>query len=343
MIHLSRLKSARVMRGLSLRELADLTDGTISLPALSRYERGDGVPEPEKLRLIARALGLSVNYFLREPKEIGPVEFRKRKSLSKKLEEQIREQTRDFLERYTEAEFLLNEEVAKFPTSKGVIGKLVEAESAAEELRAIWKLGDSPIHSVVEELEAKHIRVFALEADRKFDGLSSVPAGREDFIVYNSHQPIDRQRFTLLHELGHHFLTIAPGVDEEKLVNRFAGAFAVTATALRQSLGNNRKNIHPVELLGLKKEFGLSVAALLYRAKDLAIISDYTHRNAMIVISKMGWRKDEPQTFIGEEKPTRLLELLGRGIAEECFTTSKAAELYGMKLGEFREVLLRGA
>ena len=62
----------------------------------------------------------------------------------------------------------------------------------------------------------------------------------------------------------------------------------------------------------------------------------------MITIGQLGWRAQEPAAFIGEEKPTRLLELLGRGIAEECISQSKAAELYGMKLGEFREVLLHG-
>lgn len=338
----SRLKSARIMRGLSLKELADLTHGEVSLPSLSRFERGEAVPEPNKLRFLARAMALPYSYFTRPAKVIDKVEFRKKSKLGKKVEQQILEQTRDFLERYTEAEHLMNAESKKLPVYEKVIRSFEDAEAAADHLRETWRLGENPIHSIVEELEAEGIRILAVGTDKAFDGLSSTPDSEEDFIVYNYQQPIDRQRFTLLHELGHHYLKIESGLDQEKIVNRFSGAFAVPAKVMRERIGENRKQLHPVELIGLKKDFGLSISALLYRAKDLGIITEYAHRNAMITIGQIGWRKNEPAAFKGEEKPTRLLELLGRGIAEECISQSKAAELYGMKLGYFRDVLLQG-
>ena len=341
----SRLKSARIMSGLSLKELATKTNGIISQPSLSRYERGDTLPEPEKLRLLARAMGLSVDYFLRESVELGQVEFRKNSRLGKKQQAQILEQTRDFLERYLETEHLLNRPSAKLPLLSYSINDPEAAEKAADNLRKEWSLGLNPIHSIVEELEAHSIRVLALVTDKKFDGLSSRPDGEHSFMVFNNDsatKPIDRQRFTLLHELGHHYLNIPPGYDDEKIVNRFAGAFALPGDVMKERLGVSRKRISPTELLGLKKEFGLSVAALLYRAKDLEIISAYTHQQAMIQINYMGWRSKEPAAFVGEEQPMRLLEILARGIIEETISTSKAAQLYGMKTGDFRHVLLNG-
>jgi Zn-dependent peptidase ImmA (M78 family) len=330
------------MRGLSLKELAGLTHGEVSLPSLSRLERGEATPEPNKLRFLARAMELPYSYFTRPAKVIDKVEFRKRSQLGKKKELQILEKTRDFLERYTEAEHLMNVESKKLPVYPEVIRSFDDAEVAANHLRKTWRLGENPIHSVVEELEAEGIRILAVGADKAFDGLSSTPDSEEDFIVYNHQQPIDRQRFTLLHELGHHYLNIESELDHERIVNRFSGAFAVPANVMRERIGSTRNQLHPVELIGLKKDFGLSIAALLYRAKDLDIITDYAHRNAMITIGQIGWRKNEPASFKGEEKPTRLLELLGRGIAEECISQSKAAELYGMKLGNFRDILLQG-
>lgn len=330
------------MRGLSLKELAGLTHGKVSLASLSRFERGEAVPAPDKLRHLSRAMDLPYSYFTRPAKVIDKVEFRKKSKLGKKVEQQILEQTRDFLERYTEAEHLMNTESKKLPVYDKVIRSYEDAETAANHLRKTWRLGENPIHSVVEELEAEGIRILAVTTDQAFDGLSSTPDSAEDFIVYNYRHPIDRQRFTLLHELGHHYLSVAEELDQEKVVNRFSGAFAVPANVMRERLGDTRKQLHPVELIGLKKDFGLSIAALLYRAKDLGIITDYAHRNAMITIRQIGWRKLEPAAFKGEEKPTRLLELLGRGIAEECISQSKAAELYGMKLGHFRDVLLKG-
>lgn len=338
----SRLKSARIMRGHSLKELVKLTHGEVSLPTLSRFERGEAVPAPDKLRTLSRAMDLPYSYFTRPAKVIDKVEFRKRSKLGKKQELQVLEKTRDFLERYTEAEHLMNVESKQLPVYPEMIRSIEEAETAANHLRKTWRLGENPIHSVVEELEAEGIRVLAVDANRAFDGLSSTPESEEDFIVYNYQLPIDRQRFTLLHELGHHYLNVAEGLDPEKVVNRFSGAFAVPANVMRERIGATRKQLHPVELIGLKKDFGLSIAALLYRAKDLGIITEYAHRNAMITIGQIGWRKLEPAAFKGEEKPTRLLELLGRGIAEECISQSKAAELYGMKLGHFRDVLLQG-
>ncbi|MTB51862.1 ImmA/IrrE family metallo-endopeptidase [Lewinella sp. W8] len=338
----TRLKSARLMRGYSLKELAGLTSGAVSSATLSRFERGEIAPSPDKLRWLARAMELPYSYFFRTPKVINQVAFRKRSKLGKKVEQQILEQTRDFLERYTEAEHLMNIPSQKLPEFSGVIKSLEDAESAADQLRKDWRLGENPIHSVVEEMEAEGIRILAVDAHSAFDGLSSTPDSEEDFIVFNRNQPLDRQRFTLLHELGHHYLKIAPKLDQERAVNRFSGAFAVPASMMRERIGSHRKQLHPVELIGLKKDFGLSIAALLYRAKDLGIITEYAHRNAMVTISQIGWRKNEPEVFIGEEKPSRLLELLGRGIAEECISQSKAAELYGMKLGDFRDVLLQG-
>ena len=344
---LSRLKAARLLRGLSLRDLAALTEGQISQPSLSRYERGGNLPEPDKLRLLARVLGLSVDYFLRKPAELGKVEFRKKSRLGKKAQEQILEQTRDFLERYLEAEHLLSRSSDKLPRYEKPVSTPEEAEQAARKLRKQWKLGLNPIHSIVEELEANKIRVLGIAADDKFDGLASRPESEHAFVVFNNdpaHKPIDRQRFTLLHELGHYYMEIPEGSDDETIVNRFAGAFALPEPVMKDRLGNSRKRIHPTELLGLKKEFGLSIAALLYRAKDIKIINDYTYQQACIKLNFLGWRgkHKEPAVFIGDEQPTRLLEMLARGIIEETISTSKAAQLYGTKTGEFRHILLNG-
>ena len=338
-----RIKSARLLVGISLHDLAERTNNQLSQPTLSRYERGDSTPNPENLRLLARALDLPLDYFLRQHVDLGRVEFRKRSRLSKKREAKILEQTRDFLERYLETEHLLNQNSQPLPTYQQAVRTGEEAEHAADHLRKEWRLGLNPIHSIVEELEAQDIRVLALPSDEKFDGLSSLPGGEHSFIVYNSDlsiKPIDRQRFTLLHELGHHYLPIPEGEDDEGLVNRFAGAFALPASVMKDRIGSTRKRIHPTELLGLKKEFGLSVAALLYRAKDLDIITQNTFRQAMMTLTYQGWRKHEPQVFAGDERPTRLLEILARGIIEETISTTKAAQLYGMKLGEFRYALL---
>ena len=50
-----RLEQARLMRGMSLRELAEATGEIVSYNALHRYEHGDMMPSDEVLMAVAIA------------------------------------------------------------------------------------------------------------------------------------------------------------------------------------------------------------------------------------------------------------------------------------------------
>lgn len=336
----SRIKSARLMRGWSLQDVADALNGQLSAQTISRYERGVIEPELEKLRLLSRAFDLDLDYFERPGLELGQLSFRKTTALPKKEEYRILEMARDFLERYLEAESLLNEvrELAN-PLGDKVITSLAEAEAAAELLREEWNLGDNPIHSIIETLEEQGIKVLAFSADDAFNGLSPSPGYAHPFLVINTDHAPDRMRFTLLHELGHLLLNIQHE-QPEKIVNRFAGAMLLPGGRAKRELGEHRKQLHFRELLVIKEEYGISAAAIVYRARDLGIITDYVFQQSMMMINQLGWRKKEPDVFCGKERPRRLLQLVCRGIAEDIISSSKAAQLYGMKLGQFRRELL---
>ena len=60
-----RLKSARMMRGLSMDDLRLKMGNMISRQAISKYEKGLMMPESTVLIAIANALGVSVDYFFR--------------------------------------------------------------------------------------------------------------------------------------------------------------------------------------------------------------------------------------------------------------------------------------
>ena len=66
-------------------------------------------------------------------------------------------------------------------------------------------------------------------------------------------------------------------------------------------------------LFKLKEDWGVSVGALLFRARQLGRISDVSYRNAMIRMSQNGWRRNEPGTVTSIEQPSlmpRAVELL---------------------------------
>jgi hypothetical protein len=73
-------------------------------------------------------------------------------------------------------------------------------------------------------------------------------------------------------------------------------------------------------LARLKEQWGVSMQALLYRARWLGRLSDVSYRNAMANISARGWRRNEPGLISAIEQPSllpRAVELLAQeGIDE---------------------------
>jgi Zn-dependent peptidase ImmA (M78 family) len=73
-------------------------------------------------------------------------------------------------------------------------------------------------------------------------------------------------------------------------------------------------------LAHLKEQWGVSIQALLYRARWLGRITDVSYRNAMTTISARGWRRNEPGLVTAIEQPSllsRAVELLDQGGIDE--------------------------
>ncbi|MCB0517309.1 MAG: ImmA/IrrE family metallo-endopeptidase [Lewinellaceae bacterium] len=340
----ARLKSARLMNGMSIQDLVNRLDNSISKQAISRYENGIMQPSGENLSLLCKALKVKPDYFERESSvELKELSYRKLKRLSAKEQERVREVAIDHLERYLELENLMGESSPpKISLEQYEVKTFEDVERAAEDFRAKMGFGDDPLLNLVERLEEEGIKVVEIKADPDFSGFATVMNGEFPVVVLNVHPdiPLDRKRFTLAHELGH--LLLKPiGLDEEKACNRFSGAMLIPQNRMREELLEKRHNIHVKELMLLKQQYGMSMQAILYRAKDLGIITDYLFTQQMRFFSQMGMRKQEPGVIPGEEHSHRFLQLLLRGIAEEIISTSKAAALYNMKLADFMDELTK--
>jgi len=223
---------------------------------------------------------------------------------------------------------------------KKVISGNEDVELAAEQIREKWKIGDEPITNVVELLEDNQIKVIELDANDSFDGLQSWINGTIPVIVVNNSKfkSRDRKRFTILHELGHLLLPLDK-VDEktaEKYCHIFAGAVLLPQKAIRRELGVKRNKISIQELGILKQQFGISIQAIIMRATNLGIISDYYTRYFFKYFSEMGWKSEEPYKLEGKESSKRFEQLIFRGLSEEVISMNKAASLMNMKLAEFR-------
>jgi Zn-dependent peptidase ImmA (M78 family)/DNA-binding XRE family transcriptional regulator len=346
-IFAERFRSARILSGLSLQDLAVKLGNKVSRQALHKYEKGDVIPDSEMIDLLSNALNVRPDFFFRETKvEFTEVEFRKLKKLPAKEENRIIEQVKDKLSRYLELEEILSIQTQFENPLKGIepINSFEQVEAAAQKVRQKWNLGNDPIFNSIELLEDKHIKVVVIEDAEDFDGMQTWVNNNIPVIAINKGKikSDDRVRFTVLHELAHLLLPLKHlhEKQKEKYCHQFAAAMLMPAEAAIDELGNGRTKLMIQELGLLKKQYGISIQAIIMRARDLDIISDSYCKQFFFFMQQMGWKVHEPVEYLGVEESNRFDQLLLRALAEELISISKAASLRNQSLAEFREKFL---
>ncbi len=340
-IFAKRLKSARALAGLSQDELVERMDGLVSKNAISKYERGEMMADSKVLIALAKALEVKTDYFFRPfTVEISNIEFRKKKKLRQRELKSIKERVSDTIERYLEVEQFLNiKSEFKNPIANHTINNGQDVEHAVNTLLNEWKWGINALPNVIELLEDKEIKVVELEAPLEFDGFSGWADAKFPIVVINKNYTMVRKRLTALHELGHLLLNFHESIEHkivEKLCFRFAGAMLMPEETFKMEMGEERSRISVAELVSIKETYGISIQAIMARAKDLGVITAYSYINFCKWIARN--RKEEGLgEYRGRESSDRFTQLLYRAASEEIISMSKAANLANQKLAAFRK------
>jgi Zn-dependent peptidase ImmA (M78 family)/DNA-binding XRE family transcriptional regulator len=336
-----RLKSARTLAALSQDQLVEKMGNIVSKNAISKYEKGQMMPDSAILLTLSKALNVKPDYFFRPfTVEIENVEFRKKQKLSVKKLNAIKQTVSDFIERYIEVEQFLNI-TAEFvnPIQHMGISNINDIEKAALQVRSKWKLGLNALPNVIDLLEDNEVKVVEIDAPDEFDGFSGWADGKIPIIVINKNYIVERKRLTALHELGHLILNLDANIsdrEKEKFCFRFAGAMLIPEPTFKFETGNVRSHFYLPELIAVKETYGISLQAIMARAKDLQIINE----SQFIAFRK--WishnRTEEGLGhYKGSEHTYRFKQLIFRAAAEEVISLSKAANLSNQKLAEFRK------
>ena len=338
-----RLIRARAASGLSQVKLGQAAG--VSANMIKKYEHDQSMPSSAVLIKLSKTLNVRAEYFFRPLEvELKNVEYRKRANTPKKLLKRIHADVVDQVERWLQlADLWPNFPIDAFqqPTDlPDTIASIEAVDTFADAVREQWGLGLNPIPDVIDLLESKGIWVIVTDIEKtaKFDGLQAEVDGTP-VIVVSANWPGDRQRFTLAHELGHLLVQgrLSAALDEEAVCNRFASAFLLPQKTFSAQLGQQRHNLEVRELYLLKHEFGVSMAACLFRAKDLSIITELRATQTFKTFSRKGWRKQEPGEAYPSEKTVLFEQLVYRALSDGIISESKAAELMGTSLMAFHQ------
>lgn len=335
-----RLKLARRMTRLSQQALADRAG--VSKMAISKYEHNQMVPASDVLRKLAVALDVRMEFLLRSAPALNiKLAHCAHNRMTQTDAAAVTAQVQEWLERYQAVENLFPpEERLSFVFPRGFpypVKHVEEAELAAEKLRESWYVGMSTIENLTDLLETQGIKVGLVNGDACFDACTFWVNDQSPVIAIRHGLSGDRQRFSLGHELGDIMLDVGPEMDEEHAARRFAAAFLVPARAAVLELGRSRRALDPQELLLLKQKYGMSMAAWLYRAKDLGILSAGDAQRHWEAFSARGWHQQEPGEPLSGEQPQRLYRLVRRLLAEDIISRSRAKELLGERIELFTE------
>lgn len=327
----SRLLVARKRRALTLSNLAVLTG--VSTRSLSAFENGHKQPAADTLQLLADTLGVHPQFLRDDEIDEIPVDLVSFRALSKMTARQ-----RDGALSAGRIAILINDWIeSRFDLPRPDVPSLTgrEPESAAEEVRARWGLGEKPIANMLHLLEAHGIRIYSLTAENAQLDAYSLYWRTQPFIFLSTAKSGERGRFDAAHELGHlvlhgeHRVPHGPGAEQE--ANRFAAAFLMPRSGV---LAAGLRDATVPRILRAKGTWNVAAMALTHRLNELGLLSEWGYRSCCVQLSRMGYRRGEPAGI--QRESSQLLAKVFKALREDGVRTANIAEDIGISTNELR-------
>lgn len=331
MLNPSRLAIARKRRGLTLTRLAELTE--LSTRSLSAFENGHKQPSEETLLLLAEILEVAPAFLSADEVDeipVGAVSFR---ALSKMTARQ-----RDSALSAGRVAILINDWLElRFDLPNPDVPSLTgrDPESAAEEVRARWGLGEKPIANMLHLLEAHGVRVYSLTAENAQLDAYSLYWRTQPFIFLSTAKSGERGRFDAAHELGHlvlhgeHETPHGPAAELE--ANRFAAAFLMPRSTV---LAAGLRDATVPRILRTKATWNVAAMALTHRLNELGLLTEWGYRSCCVQLSRLGYRRSEPKGI--QRESSQLLTKVFKRLREEGVRTTNIADDIGISPDELQ-------
>lgn len=339
-----RLRNARKMRGFSQQDLSAAMQGLVSPNAIKKYEKGEMFPSSDVVIGLASALHVKVDDLFQPfavKIDMGNIKYRKKSTLRKKDMEAINQIAAYHLEKYIEVERMCGEN-NNFGRSYSnmVVRNENDARAVASRFRQDFNLGNDPISTPIEILESAGAKIIEVSASDKFDGDNFTTDGIF-VIILNENFQSERKRLSLFHETGHKVMSFAEGVDEEKMCNVFANEVLLPSEVFIKMIGRKRADVSLEELKDVQAQYGISVEAMMMKAKQLGIISENRYKTFCIRRnSNQNFKRKVQESIFPEERSNRFNRLVFKLLASEEITESKCASLLGCSIEDVRKRLM---
>jgi Zn-dependent peptidase ImmA (M78 family)/DNA-binding XRE family transcriptional regulator len=336
-----KLLSARKLTGMSTRAVSEKLAKrfSISHATIANYESGKSSPSMEVLAALADLYDRPINWFLERGKSLKGVRYRNLKSRVKERElHRFEADVQRWVDAYVAVENRLKRPLVS-TVKETRFASTMDADDLSREVRRMLQISEEDaIPSVVEVLEKFRVRVLEQPTELRIDGLAA-KYGDEYVIVLNPTVSNDRVRLNAAHELAHVlFGDCDHNGKEDKLTEQrafdFASHFLLPNNQLKKAFVG--KSI--VRLVQFKERFGISMAAMVYRADKLGFVTKSEAKWLWIEFARRGWKSNEPGQ-VRPDRATRFEQLIDELLASGKVSLKEVADLAGVRPDAIRERL----
>lgn len=317
----ARLTQARHLKAMTKKEVAELIG--VSPAAVGQYETGSSRPRPELIPRLSAALDQPPEFFVagrpHGKLDTSMAHFRSLRKTPASRREQAANQAGQAWELANALEKRIQLPLVDLPGfSGGEINPGTDLPrdpvAAARALRQHWGLGPGPVRHLVRVMEAHGIIVVIPpepdSGNATVDAFSTSRLPRPVVVLTaNRADNVYRHRFTAAHELGHLVLhaDVEPGDrHQEREADIFAAEFLTPQDEIQPQLP---KRMDFTRLADLQRQWGVSVSSLIYRCRELGLLSEATMTRAYKRLNQLkdqpGFKADSATLYPGE-KPVML-------------------------------------
>ena len=333
-----RLALARSAAGKTKSDLA--RDLGLSPASISQYEAGNTSPRAAVIAEMALALGVHPRYFEQAPDRrqvaVASRSFFRSLRATRQWErdeaDALSEHVYDVVSFVESRVTLPAPDVPSLPICEQA--SRVEVEHVASALRDHWDVATGrPIANVVRLMESRGVFVCRPPAvSERVDAFSRWFDTRPLVVLSDGKRDKARSRFDATHELGHLVMHHEPEFSDrvqERQAHAFAAAVLMPAAEILDELPVRSPRAGDWERLKeSQRRWGVSITALLYRAKELGTLSDAAFRRAMTRYNELGLRAHDGAALGTPEAPRLLPEAVQTLMSHNRWTYDDfAAEL----------------